>query len=160
MAIHSSTVAWKIPWTEEPRRLQSMGLQRVGHDWATSLSLSKDKKEEEIIRKKKHKRRSNTGEENCNMILIIVSWRCLWDTQETISSTQLDYRNKAPGKGWGWLDRFDDYISWNKNWEPWFAWIFKLLPGKREKILIPKCWQCFKVLSNLFLPYYPQSPPL
>ena len=32
MAIHSSTLAWKIPWTEEPGRLQSMGLQRVGHD--------------------------------------------------------------------------------------------------------------------------------
>ena len=32
MAIHSSTLVWKIPWTEEPGRLQSMGLQRVGHD--------------------------------------------------------------------------------------------------------------------------------
>ena len=32
MAIHSSIIAWKIPWTEEPGRLQSMGLQRVGHD--------------------------------------------------------------------------------------------------------------------------------
>ena len=32
MAIHSSTVAWKILWTEEPERLQSMGSQRVGHD--------------------------------------------------------------------------------------------------------------------------------
>ena len=40
MAIHSSTIAWKIPWTEEAGRLQSMGLQRVGHDWATSLHLS------------------------------------------------------------------------------------------------------------------------
>ena len=40
MAIHSSNIAWKIPWIEEPGRLQSMGLQRVGHDWATSLSLS------------------------------------------------------------------------------------------------------------------------
>ena len=39
MATHSSILAWKIPWTEEPIRLQSMGLQRVGHDWATSLSL-------------------------------------------------------------------------------------------------------------------------
>ena len=39
MATHFSTLAWKIPWTEEPGRLQSMGLQRVGHDWATSLSL-------------------------------------------------------------------------------------------------------------------------
>ena len=39
MAPHSSTLAWKIPCTEEPGRLQSMGLLRVGHDWATSLSL-------------------------------------------------------------------------------------------------------------------------
>ena len=39
MATHSSTLAWEIPWTEEPGRLQSMGLQRVRHDWATSLSL-------------------------------------------------------------------------------------------------------------------------
>ena len=39
MAPHSSTLAWKIPWTEEPGRLQSMRWLRVGHDWATSLSL-------------------------------------------------------------------------------------------------------------------------
>ena len=32
MAIHSSTIAWKIPWTEEPGRLQSIGSQRAGHD--------------------------------------------------------------------------------------------------------------------------------
>ena len=32
MAIHSSTLAWKIPWTEEPERLHPMGSQRVGHD--------------------------------------------------------------------------------------------------------------------------------
>ena len=37
MAIHSGTIAWKIPWTEEPGRLPSMGLQRVGYDWVTSL---------------------------------------------------------------------------------------------------------------------------
>ena len=36
---HSSTLAWKIPWTEEPGRLQSMGSLRVGHDWVTSLWL-------------------------------------------------------------------------------------------------------------------------
>ena len=40
MAIHSSTLAWKIPWTEEPDRLQSMGLQRVGHDRPTSLHFT------------------------------------------------------------------------------------------------------------------------
>ena len=39
MAPYSSTLAWKIPWAEEPGRLQSMGSLRVGHDWATSLSL-------------------------------------------------------------------------------------------------------------------------
>ena len=39
MAPHSSTLAWKIPGMEEPGRLQSMGSLRVGHDWATSLSL-------------------------------------------------------------------------------------------------------------------------
>ena len=40
MATHSSTLAWRIPWTEEPGWLQSTELERVGHDWATSLSLS------------------------------------------------------------------------------------------------------------------------
>ena len=35
MATHSSILAWKIPWTEEPGRLQSMGSQRVRHDWVT-----------------------------------------------------------------------------------------------------------------------------
>ena len=39
MAPHSSTLAWKIPWMEELGGLQSMGSLRVGHDWATSLSL-------------------------------------------------------------------------------------------------------------------------
>ena len=39
MAPHSSTLAWRLPWTEEPGRLQSMGSLRVRHDWVTSLSL-------------------------------------------------------------------------------------------------------------------------
>ena len=40
MAAHSSTLAWKIPWTEEPGRLQSMGSLGVGYNLATSLSIS------------------------------------------------------------------------------------------------------------------------
>ena len=40
MATHSSILAWKTPWTGKPGVLPSMGLQRVGHDWANSLSLS------------------------------------------------------------------------------------------------------------------------
>ena len=39
MGPHSSMLAWKIPWSEEPGRLQSMGSRRVGHDWGTSLSF-------------------------------------------------------------------------------------------------------------------------
>ena len=39
MVTHSSILAWRIPWTDKPGRLQSMGLQRVGHNWATSLSF-------------------------------------------------------------------------------------------------------------------------
>ena len=38
MATHSSTLAWKIPWTEDPGRLQSMASQRVGHDWANRMT--------------------------------------------------------------------------------------------------------------------------
>ena len=41
MATHSSTLAWRIPWMEEPGGLQSMGQKRVRHDWATSLTHSK-----------------------------------------------------------------------------------------------------------------------
>ena len=40
MAVHSSILAWRIPWTEKPSRLRSTGSQRVGHDWATSPSPS------------------------------------------------------------------------------------------------------------------------
>ena len=42
MATHSSILAQKIPWTEEPGGLQSMGSQRVGHDWVASLAFSKE----------------------------------------------------------------------------------------------------------------------
>ena len=42
MATQSSILAWRIPWTEEPGRLESMGSQRVGHDWVTSLSFTVD----------------------------------------------------------------------------------------------------------------------
>ena len=38
METHSSILAWRIPWTEEPNGLQSMGLQRLGHNWATNYS--------------------------------------------------------------------------------------------------------------------------
>ena len=42
MATHSSIPAWRIPWTEEPGGLKSIGLQRVGNDWATTNILLKE----------------------------------------------------------------------------------------------------------------------
>ena len=44
MATHSSILAWRITWREEPGRLQSMGSQRVGHGWVTSLQTAKDRR--------------------------------------------------------------------------------------------------------------------
>ena len=40
MATHSSILAWRVPWTEEPGGLQSMGSQRVGHNLATNIFLT------------------------------------------------------------------------------------------------------------------------
>ena len=64
MAIHSSTLVWKIPWTEKHGRLQFMGSQRVGHNWATSLTqgcyrkikkvISEEKNPKLVIQKKIH----------------------------------------------------------------------------------------------------------
>ena len=57
MATHSSILAWKIPWIEKPGRLQSMGSQRVRHDWVTSLSLSiRYKCENWTIKKPEHRK--------------------------------------------------------------------------------------------------------
>ena len=51
MAIPSSILAWRIPWTQEPGGLQSMGLQRVGHDWVSNTFTFK---EEERAEKEKY----------------------------------------------------------------------------------------------------------
>ena len=58
MAAHSSIPAWRIPWTEEPSRLQSMGSQRVGHDWATNTlpSSSRGGTEEKNEPSTRHRR--------------------------------------------------------------------------------------------------------
>ena len=48
MATHSSTLAWKIPWTEEPGRLLSMGLHRVGHDRSDLAAAAADAEDTEF----------------------------------------------------------------------------------------------------------------
>ena len=46
---HSSSLAWRIPWTEKPGGLQSMGLQRFGQDWLTEATVAVESKEEDIF---------------------------------------------------------------------------------------------------------------
>ena len=60
MATHASILAWRIPWTEKPGGLQSMRLQRVGHDWATEHACLKKKKWKKRKGRKKT-RRKQTG---------------------------------------------------------------------------------------------------
>ena len=47
MATHSTILVWRIPWTEEPGRLQSMGLLRVRHDWVTNPGVDRKKEKEQ-----------------------------------------------------------------------------------------------------------------
>ena len=64
MATYSSILAWRIPWREEPGGLESRGLQRVGHNWATSLhftSLSQKKKRTNILMRGKKNAISKDG---------------------------------------------------------------------------------------------------
>ena len=65
MATHSSTLAWKIPWTEKPARLQSMGSQRVGHDQVTSLQSF-------------HSLRTLSPEKEMATHSSILAWRIPW----------------------------------------------------------------------------------
>ena len=112
MAAHSGVLAWKIPWTEEPGRLQSMGWQRVGHNWATSFSL---------IEKKKNKKQHSPGvfthdktifylgvkylctvegvqdrhlKVCCFGVLIILSWRYLKQPVQGEEFSELSYLSK------------------------------------------------------------------
>ena len=70
MPAHSRILAWKTPWTEEPDGLESMGSQRMGHDWATSLSLRINY----LYKKKKTKILSLLNYEK----YLIRAWRCLF----------------------------------------------------------------------------------
>ena len=87
MATHSSTLAWKIPWTEECGRLQFMGLQRVRHNWVTSLSLSKSHSFSSICDRKVTGDEGPNGEElelrqfpeGCKWVIVQIVrwWRCV-----------------------------------------------------------------------------------
>ena len=118
MATHSSILAWKIPWTKEPGRLQSMGSRRVGQDWATSLSLS-------IWLGAKMLR---------NFFLLISSWMFFsWLSLIVaplafLSITPFAFSVDTPGKGNSIIDicrvAYDKFILQRQSWSSWWRGTF------------------------------------
>ena len=85
MATHSSTVAWKISWMEEPGRLQSMGSQRVGHDWVTSVSMSMSMKWLQFMWKHSHFKVYHCAFKTLfcfwrllSLVLLMQVWHLIW----------------------------------------------------------------------------------
>ena len=89
MATHPINLAWRIPWTEEPGRLQSMGLRRVRHDWATITQTKIRKKENKTIvkgydkKKKKRQKFRQTYTHTPNPQTSRAS--CLWTERGSVS---------------------------------------------------------------------------
>ena len=86
MATHSSILDWRIPWTEEPGGLQSMGPQRVGHDWATntpilSLKMSPVLQFREILLWERSLVFFLLAASNKSFLLLIIAWLCLLTQQ-------------------------------------------------------------------------------
>ena len=142
MTPHSSTRAWKIPWMEEPGRLQSMGSLRVGHDWATSLSLFTFM----------HWRRKwqptavfLPGESQGRGSLVGC---CLWGHTESDTTEATWQQQQDTGLPswllirvtWGTSTMSDSQVSWVKfcfNWNDW-GWSSVYLPIWASVCLFPQ----------------------
>ena len=103
MAPHSSTLAWKIPWTEEPGGLPSMGSHWVGHDWS---DLAAAAEEEEL--KNKQRKINNTITEIKNMVEVIINSRIIEVEEQirdledrTIKITAMEENKGKRMKKWG-----------------------------------------------------------
>ena len=95
MAPHSRTVARKIPWMEEPGRLQSMGSLRVRHDWATSLSLS-----------------------------TFMHWRRKWQpTPVFLPGESHGWRSLVGCSPWGRTESDTTESTWQHGWSKFYQWI-------------------------------------
>ena len=113
MATHSSTLAWQIPWTKEPGRLQSIGSLRVGHDWVPSVSL-----------------------------FTFMHWRRKWQPTPVFFSGESQGQRSLVGCClWGCTvrDNWSDLAVKNPPamWETWvWSWVGKI-PWRRETLLTP-----------------------
>ena len=107
VATHSSTLAWRIPWMEEHGRLQSMGSLRVGHDWATSLSLFTFM----------HWRRKW-------QLCSILAWR-IPGTEEPVGCRLWGRR---VGHDWATSLSFFTFMHWRRKWQPTLVF----LPGESQ----------------------------
>ena len=131
MAIHSNILAWKIPWMEEPGRLQFMGLQRVGHNRATSLSLSQGAKIPHASwGGQKRKGTVGTWKATGTLQVIRSHRQCEWGRD--VNRSQL---SKNTQLGWGRM------YGQTRRWHPTPV----LLPGKshgRRSLVGCSPWGC------------------
>ena len=126
MALHSSTLAWKIPWAEEPGRLQSMGSLRVRHDWATSLSL-----------------------------FTFMHWRRKWQPTPLFLPGESQGRGSLVGCGL-WVAQSRTQLKWlssrtELNWSPASKILSMALPECTHQCNCPMLWTFFSptLLGNL-----------
>ena len=89
MGTYSSILAWRIPWTEESDGLQSTGLQRVGHDWATSLSLPLAPPGKPTIQLALFQ--GHAYPEAAHRILVSGSEGCVWQSRDLVRDSSLTW---------------------------------------------------------------------
>ena len=159
MVTHSSILAWKIPRTEEPGRLQSMGSQRVRHDWATSLLFDSTGKESacnagntgdvgSILGSGRSPEVGNGNPLQCSCLGIFMSRRAWWATVHwvTKSQTQLNTWHAMMSSVYNsnnWTSYIDFWF-----WRFFFLTFLSLFPFalnilKRDCALSFKFWNLF-----------------
>ena len=115
MAPHSSTLAWKIPWTEEPDRLRSMGSRRVGHNWATSLSL-----------------------------FTFMHWRRKWQPTPVFLPGESQGQGSLVGcRVWGHTESDMTEMTQQQFFDIWLLWIFMLIISFGNKLYIYIDFICY-----------------
>ena len=138
MATHSSILAWKIPWMEEPGRLQSMGLQKGGHDWATSLSLSIWMWKLDIKENWVPKNVQSTTQLHSSHTL---AWKIPWTEEPARLQSMGPLRVRHE---WATSLLLFTFLHWRRKWQPTLV----LLPGKfygQRKLVGYSPWGCKKL---------------